>query len=109
MLLETPDASPEMADHVERLLCENGITANWSPPQLGVLNWFGSCGDLVAREISIGPITDEMSYFVALHEIGHIVLQMPTDVEMDGVSKVSLDNEVTVWAWAVGKALVEPS
>lgn len=51
------------------------------------------------RHIQHPPIRTEMAYFVALHEIGHIVV---------GLDGTRLEREARCWEWALEHALVRP-
>ena len=53
------------------------------------------------REIQHPPITlsDPMTYFVALHEVGHIMV---------GLSGTRLEREAACWRYALDVALIEP-
>lgn len=52
------------------------------------------------RQIQRPPIQgDEMAYFVALHEIGHIVI---------GLRATRLEREALAWEWALKNAIIEP-
>lgn len=50
------------------------------------------------RKIGLKPIKSEITYAVALHEIGHLLGPRQ--------SGVRLDKEVGAWEWAKGNALV---
>lgn len=52
-------------------------------------------------EIRIPPVRGQVSYFVALHEIGHLV--------GDGRSGRRLEKEAAAWRFALREALVEPT
>lgn len=52
-------------------------------------------------EIRIPPVRGQVSYFVALHEIGHLV--------GDGRSGRRLEKEAAAWRFALDHALVEPT
>ena len=52
-------------------------------------------------EIRIPPVRGQVSYFVALHEIGHLV--------GDGRSGRRLEKEAAAWRFALDEALVEPT
>lgn len=52
-----------------------------------------------SRQIQIPPIQEDMDYFVALHEVGHI---------MGGLGGLRLDREGKAWTWALKHALFEP-
>jgi hypothetical protein len=54
---------------------------------------------VVTRTIQHPPIRTEMAYFVALHEIGHIVV---------GLEGKRLEREAKAWRWALENALVVP-
>lgn len=52
------------------------------------------------RTIQHPPIgIDEMAYFVALHELGHVVI---------GMHAHRLDREALAWEWALRQSLIEP-
>jgi len=52
-------------------------------------------------EVRIPPVRGQVSYFVALHEIGHLV--------GDGRSGRRLEKEAAAWRFALHEALVEPT
>lgn len=52
-------------------------------------------------EIRVPPVRGQVSYFVALHEIGHLV--------GDGRSGRRLEKEAAAWRFALDEALVEPT
>lgn len=52
------------------------------------------------RKIQYPPIKDdEMAYFIALHELGHIVI---------GMHASRLEREALAWEWALKNAIIEP-
>jgi hypothetical protein len=51
--------------------------------------------------IRIPPVKGQVTYFVALHEIGHLV--------GPGRSGPRLEKEAAAWRWALATALVEPT
>ncbi len=53
------------------------------------------------RLITIPPVRGRTSYFVALHELGHIIIQPEP--------KRRLDQEVAAWRWALEHALEPPT
>ncbi len=53
-----------------------------------------------ARRIAIPPIRSRRAYFVALHELGHILGPNPA---------LRLDQEVAAWGWALATARMEPT
>lgn len=58
------------------------------------------CADRSGREVWIRPVRGRVSYFVALHEIGHVVGRNP---------KLRLEQEVVAWRWALEHSIVEPT
>ena len=52
-------------------------------------------------EISIPPIRGQVSYFIALHEIGHLVGK--------GRSAPRLESEANAWLFALEHSVVEPT
>lgn len=52
-----------------------------------------------SRAIQIPPIKEDMGYFVALHEIGHV---------MSGLGGRRLDREGKAWSWALAHTIIEP-
>jgi hypothetical protein len=53
------------------------------------------------RMISIGAVSGVVSYYVALHEIGHVIGR--------GRSAPKLECEANAWQWAIDHAAVTPS
>lgn len=53
-----------------------------------------------SRHMVIRPIRGRTTYFVALHEIGHICGKNP---------RRRLEQEVTAWRWALDNAIVDPT
>jgi hypothetical protein len=51
--------------------------------------------------IRVPPVRGQVTYFVALHEIGHLV--------GPGRSGSRLEKEAAAWRWALAAALVEPT
>ena len=51
--------------------------------------------------IRIAPVRGQVTYFVALHEIGHLVGR--------GRSGPRLEKEAAAWRWALRNAIVEPT
>lgn len=54
-----------------------------------------------SRRVQHPPITlsDPMTYFVALHEVGHVVV---------GLEGTRLEREAACWRYALDNALIEP-
>lgn len=85
-----------MEAHVEDLCREYGIDLAGASSRGRAIRWRG--GKL---EISIPPIRGQVSYFIALHEIGHLVGR--------GRSAPRLESEANAWLWALDHAVVEPT
>jgi predicted ArsR family transcriptional regulator len=51
--------------------------------------------------IRIAPVKGQVTYFVALHEIGHLVGK--------GRSATRLEKEAAAWRWAIEHSLVTPT
>jgi hypothetical protein len=60
----------------------------------------GGCGE-VTLQIRIPPVRGQVTYFVALHEIGHLI--------GPGRSGPRLEQEAAAWRWALANAIVEPT
>ena len=75
-----------MEAHVEELCREHGIQLARASSRGRAIRWQG--GKL---EISIPPIRGQVSYFIALHEIGHLVGR--------GRSAPRLESEANAWLW----------
>ena len=85
-----------MEAHVEELCAEHGIELTGSSARGRAIRWRGG-----RLEISIPPIRGQVSYFIALHEIGHLVGR--------GRSKPRLESEANAWVWALQNAAFEPT
>jgi len=74
--------------HIEQLLLRNQITVTWS----------GSGGRAwrKTQRVRLSPVKLEITYAVALHEIGHILGDQP---------KTRIDREVAAWQWARAYAI----
>lgn len=55
------------------------------------------------RTVSIKPIKSMKTYFIALHEIGHIVHPLGSG------SGLRLEKEYYAWEWAIENSLVDPN
>ena len=51
--------------------------------------------------IRIPPVRGQVTYFVALHEIGHLI--------GPGRAGTRLDKEAAAWRWALAESIVEPT
>lgn len=78
-------------------LCrEHGIEVAGSSRRGRAIRWRGG-----RIQISIPEIRGQVSYFVALHEIGHLV--------GPGRSAPRLESEANAWLWALENAAIEPT
>jgi len=85
-----------MEGHVEELCAEHGIELTGASARGRAIRWRGG-----RLEISIPPIRGQVSYFIALHEIGHLVGR--------GRSAPRLESEANAWLWALQNAAFEPT
>lgn len=85
-----------MEAHVEELCDRYEIELTGSSARGRAIRWRG--GRLA---ISIPPIRGQVSYFIALHEIGHLVGA--------GRSAPRLEAEANAWLWALEHSAVEPT
>jgi hypothetical protein len=85
-----------MEAHVEELCREHGIELAGASSRGRAIRWRGG-----RLEISIPPIRGQVSYFIALHEIGHLVGR--------GRSAPRLESEANAWLWALDHSVVEPT
>ena len=102
------DQAARLREHIWNLASVHGITL--SEANIPFLTAYGEVdGD--KRKIVTPNLGSELAYFVALHEIGHFVLQLPSDeVPADGGPPMRLYvNEAAVWEWAVANSQVPPS
>jgi hypothetical protein len=85
--------SRDLDRHVRQLCAEHGIERIIAPGR--------GHARVKKREIQHPQITvfDPMTYFVALHEIGHILV---------GLSGTRLEREAACWRYALDVALFEP-
>lgn len=85
-----------MEAHVEDLCREHGIEPVGASTRGRAIRWRGG-----RLEISIPPIRGQVSYFIALHEIGHLV--------GPGRSAPRLESEANAWLFALEHSVVEPT
>lgn len=84
-----------MEAHITRICAENGIEISGNSRGKAI-RWRGG-----RREISIPPVRGQVSYFVALHELGHLIGA--------GRSAPRLEAEANAWIWALEKTAFEPT
>ena len=85
-----------MDSHIAQLCAEHGIGLTGSSSRGRAIRWRGG-----RLEISIPEIRGQVSYFIALHEIGHLVGR--------GRSAPRLEAEANAWLWALKHAAVRPT
>jgi hypothetical protein len=85
-----------MEAHIEQLCDQYGIELVGSSARGRAIRWRGG-----RIAISIPPIKGQVSYFIALHEIGHLVGR--------GRSAPRLESEANAWVWALEHTAVEPT
>jgi hypothetical protein len=85
-----------MEAHIEDLCREHGIELVGASSRGRAIRWQGG-----RLEIAIPPIRGQVSYFIALHEIGHLVGR--------GRSAPRLESEANAWIWALDHSVVEPT
>ena len=85
-----------MEAHIEDLCRQHGIELVGSSARGRAIRWRGG-----RLEISILPIRGQVSYFIALHEIGHLVGK--------GRSAPRLESEANAWLFALEHTVVEPT
>ncbi|HEY3191403.1 MAG TPA: hypothetical protein VGJ61_01365 [Solirubrobacterales bacterium] len=85
-----------MEAHVDDLCRGHGIDLVGSSSRGRAIRWRGG-----RLEISIPPIRGQVSYLIALHEIGHLVGR--------GRSAPRLESEANAWVWALEHSVVEPT
>jgi hypothetical protein len=85
-----------MEANIEDLCRQHGIELVGSSARGRAIRWRGG-----RLEISIPPIRGQVSYFIALHEIGHLVGK--------GRSAPRLESEANAWLFALQHTVVEPT
>ena len=85
-----------MEAHIADLCREHEIALAGSSARGRAIRWRGG-----RREISVPPIRGQVSYFIALHEIGHLIGR--------GRSAPRLESEANAWLWALDHSVVEPT
>jgi hypothetical protein len=88
----------ELEEHVEALCAGHGIALTFSGRGRAEVHRRGHERFSVIR---VPPIRGQVSYFVALHEIGHLV--------GPGRSGRRLEREAAAWRWALANSRVAPT
>lgn len=81
----------DMAVHIDRLAAEHDVAVTWRDS--------GGRADTDQRRIAIRPVRSEVTYAVALHELGHVLAEGGR-----GRFWMDLDAEVCAWDWALRNA-----
>ena len=89
----------ELDAHIDRLCAEYGVE-RLAGGRRGIAFRHGLAGRRT-RCIRIPPVKSQVTYAVALHEIGHLV--------GPGRSGTRLEKEAAAWRWALAKSAVELS
>jgi hypothetical protein len=88
--------------HIDDLCRRHGITRVSGHGRAVIIRVTHRDGRSERRlEIRVPPVRGQVSYFVALHEIGHLV--------GNGRSGRRLEREAAAWRFALGEALVAPT
>ena len=96
---QSPPRKPGMValeHHIEELCDEYGIEIAGASRRGRATRWRGG-----RTQISVPEIRGQVTYFVALHEIGHLV--------GPGRSAPRLEAEANAWLWALRNCAVEPT
>lgn len=86
----------QMEAHIKALCNHHGIEWNATSRRGKAIRWRGG-----RREIAVPLIRGQVSYFIALHELGHLVGK--------GRSAPRLEAEANAWIWALENSAVEPT
>ena len=87
---------PLMEAHIDELCEAHEIGLNGHSRRGRATRWRGG-----RREISVPPIRGQVSYSIALHEIGHLI--------GPGRSAPRLEAEANAWLWALSNSAVKPT
>lgn len=94
--LGQPPGPTELADHVWELAMQNAIELDVRERHTHGRAWARS------RKVRISRVTTLRRYFIALHELGHLVARRRT-------VGTRLDREARAWQWALDHALEPPN
>jgi hypothetical protein len=85
-----------MESHITQLCQDHEIELGPASARGRAIRWRGG-----RLQIAIPEIRGQVSYFIALHEIGHLVGK--------GRSAPRLEAEANAWVWALDHAALEPT
>jgi hypothetical protein len=93
----------QLRGHALGLAAEHGVRVH-ECAALGpeVENGWGPCSHVEGRVVDTVPIRDLVSYWIALHELGHIAAPASATTAPGG----RLLAEVRAWVWAMEQSLV---
>src|SRR5689334_11935592 len=97
-----PDRTPlaqKLQAHVEQIALHNAVVIVTKAGASERADKLKVDGQSVKR-IVIRPVRGRVSYFIALHELGHHLERRPVR---------RLEQEVVAWRWALDQATVEPT
>jgi len=96
-----PGQQGELHDHVEELAAKHGLTCREE-----AIGWLDAEATFDEGWFCSPILRTEFDYLTALHEIGHLVLDLDTE-DADGA--ILHSNEVEAWKWAIEEARITPS
>src|SRR2546425_10897650 len=94
----TRDSITRLKQHVQDLCAGHGIELIEGGAGRAVVIGTGARR---RRLVRTPPVRGQVSYFVALHEIGHLI--------GPGRSATRLEKEAAAWRWALANSLVAPT
>ena len=103
-----PEQAESLRQHFFELAAEHRIS--WEERDIHVLDAEGLFSP-ETREITVPIIRSELGYFVALHEVGHVALELPSFEHRPEWSRAHrlYRNEAIVWEWTLDAAVIPPS
>lgn len=79
-------------EHIEQLLAELGVKARYIEDEFRAMAW------PTRREAEIPHVDTERTYWIAMHELGHIALEHS---RYGRAGQTLSDQEVEAWDWAI--------
>lgn len=96
------ESTSRLRQEIETLCREHGV--EWRlVPRTRHYGW----ADIPERWIATSPLEDLVDYYTALHELAHIVEELPGSEATDDPDIV-LEHESRAWLWALQQATVAP-